>query len=143
MTNANLARNRIGGPLFFALESRFVALLPAGNTGSCTPYFALSGSIRAPVRPISPSRAQYGLLYALFRPLGLNTGSGSGYCPLGNTPTLGGYWRKANTPPLAQPSSAKNASNVAIVVASFELGRAIVPSPLRRYRQITSWHAYF
>ena len=61
MTNANLARNRIGGPLFFALESRFVALLPAGNTGSCTPYFALSGSIRAPVRPISPSRAQYGL----------------------------------------------------------------------------------
>ena len=61
MTNANLARNRIGEPLFFALESRFVALLPAGNTGSCTPYFALSGSIRAPVRPISPSRAQYGL----------------------------------------------------------------------------------
>ena len=74
MTNANLARNRIGEPFFFDLESRFVALLPAGNTGSCTPYFALTGSIRALVRPISPSRAQYGLLYALFRPHGLNTG---------------------------------------------------------------------
>ena len=94
-------------------DSPLVALSrPFGlNTGFGSPYFALSGSIRAldalsrPFglntgfgRPISPFRAQYGLLGALFRPFGLNTGFGRPIA-CGNT----GFWAAIGARPIRRP----------------------------------------
>ena len=55
------------------------------------PYFARWAQYVRLCRPISPVGLNTCACVALFRPLGSIRALGSGYCPLGNTPTRPGY----------------------------------------------------
>ena len=83
-------RNTLGVALSRALRSiraTFALFRPRGSIRArFAPYFAHGAQYGLALRPISPYRAQYGLWVALFRPIGLNTGSAAARHDMARSP---------------------------------------------------------